>query len=139
MQYISQSKSTVIEGDFRAEGLLRHIEKVNAPRKVWISEDATGIVSRVEFDPSTNQVVGLVLPTNHTSGMPIPFTFMARSAESIEQHLNKPRSTLVYFIMAQPLKESVPPYVLMLFGTDNKFIKENVIHRWRFMNKKLKE
>lgn len=139
MQYISQSKSKVIEGEFRGEGLLQHIQKVNAPKKVWLSEDGTGIVPRVEYDPATNQLVGLVLPTNNASGMPVRFTFLARSAEMIEIHVNKPKSKLVYFVMAQPLKENVPPYVLMLLGTDNKFTAKTVVQRMQFITQMLKK
>lgn len=139
MQYISQSKSKVIEGELRCEGLLQYIRKVKAPMKVWLSEDATGIVPRVEFDSATNQLVGLVLPTNSASGMPTPFTFLAKSAEAIEQHVNKSRSTLVYFVMAQPLKENVPPYILMMFGIDNKFTTQTVLKRWQFITHRLKK
>lgn len=39
---------------------------------VWLSEDATAIVARLRYDPSTNQIVGILLPTNN-NGSPIPF------------------------------------------------------------------
>lgn len=123
----------------RCEGLLRYIEKIGAPKKVWLSEDGSGIVPRVEFDPKTNQLVGLVLPTNSVSGMPVPFTFLARNADTIETHVNKKRSTTVYFVMAQPLKENVPPYLLLLFGTDNTFKAKTVVQRWKFITQKLKK
>lgn len=106
-----------------------YIEKMGAPKKVWIAEDGSGVVSKVEFDPITNQLVGLVLPINGGTGMPIPFTFLAESAEKIEEHVNKSRSSLIYFVMAQPLKENVPPYVLLMFGTDNKFKTQSVLQR----------
>lgn len=40
------------------------------------------------------------------------------------------KSTLVYIIMAVPLKEGVAPFILQLFGTDNKFKTIDVIKRW---------
>lgn len=106
---------------------------------MWISEDGSGIVTKVEFDPSSNQLVGLVLPTNNTTGMPIPFTFLAKSAEMIEKQIHNPRSTLIYLVMAQPLKENVPPYVLLMYGTDNRFNAKSVLQRWQYIKHQLKK
>lgn len=139
VQYISQSKSKVIEGELRCQGLLHYIEKIDAPKKVWLSEDGSGVVTKVEYDPSTNQLVGLVLPTNSTTGMPIPFSFLAKSAEAIEKQVHKSRSTLIYLVMAQPLKENVPPYVLLMYGTDNRFSAKSVLHRWQYIIHQLKK
>lgn len=139
VHYISQSKTKVIEGELRCEGLSQYIQRVNAPRKVVLAEDASGIVPKVEYDPTTNQLVGLVLPTNEKTGMPIPFSFAAQSAERIEQQVNKSRSTLIYLVMAQPLKENVPPYALLLYGTDNTFKAKSVLQRWQFIIQQLKK
>lgn len=139
VQYISQNKSKVIEGELRCQGLLQYIEKVGAPKKVWLSEDASGIVTKVEYDPSTNQLVGLVLPTNISTGMPIPFSFLAKSAEAIEKELHKSRSSLIYLVMAQPLKENTPPYVLLMYETDNRFTARNVLDRWQYIEHQLKK
>lgn len=97
---------------------------------VWISEDGTGIVKKIEYDPSSNQIVGLVLPTNSTTGMPIAFSFLARSASEIEKHVQNTLSSTVYVVLAQPIKENIPPFVLQIFGTDNKFTGKDVHHRW---------
>lgn len=129
----------MIEGELRCEGLSQFIQKVNAPRKVVLSEDGSGIVSKVEYDPTSNQIVGLVLPTSEKTGMPIPFSFLANSAESIEQQVNKARSTLIYLVMAQPLKENVPPYVLLIYGIDNTFKAKSVLQRWQFITQQLKK
>lgn len=40
-------------------------------------------------------------------------------------------SSLVYVIMAQPIKPKSPPFVLQMFGTDNKFTTQNVLDRWK--------
>lgn len=131
VSHISQSKCQIIEGHLRTKELLNYLEKMQLEKIVWLCEDGTGINSKVEYHPSTNQLVGLVLPTNSTTGMPIPFTFMANSAEEIEKHSRERPSTLVYVILALPLKPNVPPFVLQLFGTDNKFTTDNVLQRWQ--------
>lgn len=107
------------------------------PKNVWLSEDATGILSKVEYDPKTNQMIGLVLPIDFDSGMPIPFSFMARNAEEIDSNMQRTKSCSVYVIMAQPLVENAPPFMLQLFGTDNKFRSRDVLQRWKFTSAEL--
>lgn len=129
MTYISNNKQSIVEGQLRAKELSDYLKKVNAPQKVWLSEDGSGIISKVSYDTSSNQMVGLVLPTNEETGMPIPFTYVPESVGEIEEHLQRPKSTTVYVVMAQALKENVPPFVLQIFGTD-EFTSENVMKRW---------
>lgn len=70
--------------------------------------------------------------------MPFPHSYAARDAKDIETALyNNQKSTLVYLIMAQPIKENVPPFVLSIFGTDNRFCTYDVVKRWEYMAKEL--
>lgn len=108
------------------------------PLKVWLCEDATGINSKVEYDKNTDQLVGIVLPLNVATGMPLPFTFLARTAEDIQKHSKESLSSLVYVILALPLMPKVPPFVLQIFGIDNKFTAVNVVNRWRYTIQELK-
>lgn len=41
--------------------------------------------------------------------------------------------------MAQPLKENIPPFILQIFGTDNKFTGKNVTKRWKYIRKELEK
>lgn len=107
------------------------MEILKLPLRVWLSEDATSIVSKIEFDQQTNQMVGIVLPMESSTGMPIAFSNLARDAEEIRMNMQKNKSTAVYIVMAQPLVSNVPPFILMLFGTDNKFKTSQVLLRWK--------
>lgn len=129
--YINQNKSTIIEGKLRCEELKTYLDGLELPKLVWLSEDATGIVVNVAFEPNSNQMVGLVLPINQNTGMPASFTFLARNADEIQENMRKNKATLVYLVLAQPMKKGVPPYILQLFGTDNKFKTPNVHLRWK--------
>lgn len=129
--YVNQKKPIIVEGELRLDGLKKYLEGLNLLKCVWLSEDATGIVEKVEFDPKTNQMVGLVLPTDFQTGMPMPFSYLARNTEEIHGNMKCNKSAHVYVIMAQPLVKHVPPYVLQLFGTDNKFSSENILLRWK--------
>lgn len=102
-----------------------------------MSEDATAIVSKITYDPSTNQLVGLVLPNDKTTGCPKSMSFTATDA--IKTHLERTRSTVLYLVMAQPIDETVPPFVLQMFGSDNKFSSTDVIKRWNYTVNELKK
>lgn len=129
-----------MEGQIRAEELRDYLVKFNLPKAVWLSEDASGIVPKIEYDSLTSQLIGLVLPVDNISGIPISRTYMARSAEEIERHVNHTsikKATLVYIVVAQPLKENVPPFVLSIYGTDNKFTSQQVLNRWKYVEAEL--
>lgn len=96
---------------------------------VFFSEDGSGIVKRVTYDPKTNQLVGLVLPLKE-NGMPKTMSFLPHSARDIEDFMKLEQSTLVYIMVAQPLMPNIPPFIFHIFGTNNKFNKLNVLGRW---------
>lgn len=139
-RYIRQSNSKIIEGVPRIEELLVYLTSRNLPLKVSISEDATRIIGRVQYDSTTNQLMGFVLPINENNGMPIPFAFPAKNAESILSHFSNQNSTSQFLnvVMAQPLA-NVPPFGLMVYGTDNKQSTNDIIKRWHYLHEQLKE
>lgn len=131
VSYINLHKPQVIEGELRCKQLVEYLEHLKSAKCVWLCEDATGINNKIEFDPKTNQLVGLVLPIHSGTGIPISFSYMAKNAEDIQKYLQKPKATLFYTMLAQPLKERAPPFILQIFGTDNTFKTIDVIHRWK--------
>lgn len=84
----------------------------------------------MKFDPVTNQIIGAVLPINQKSGIPESFIFNANTAAEMQMISRKPVSAIVYTVLAQPLVEKAPPFVLQVFGTDNKFKSKDVVNRW---------
>lgn len=136
MRCIDSSKMPIVEGRLRARELSQYLDKLKCTKCVWFSEDATAIISKVTYDPSTNQLVGL--PTDRSTGYPISLSFSAYDAETIKQHLQHSKSTVLYLIMAQPLDETVPPFVLQMFGTDNRFRSQDVVQRWNHTITELK-
>lgn len=130
MTHIHKDKEQLIEGKLRCSELVAHLERTNSPKSVFLSEDATGIVQKVIYDARSNQLIGLVLPLNDLNGMPKMFSFGAQSAEQIEKYMQLPQCTLVYLIVAQSLKVGVPPFILQIFGSSNKFETVDVLKRW---------
>lgn len=116
----------------RCEELREYLKVLDAGNIVWLCEDATGINRKKEYDPSTNQIVGIVLPLDKNTGMPKCHSFLAESVEDIQKHAEKPTAIYVYAVLAQPLKENAPPFVLQIFGTDSKFTAKDVTRRWEY-------
>lgn len=133
-RYVSNNGSRPLEGFLRFEELNQFLEERCLPKIIWISEDATRINGRLEYDSKTNTIVGLTLPLKQ--GLPVTDTYKATSANAIHAHyLNKNKAKYAYIIMAQPLSEHAPPFCLSAFGTDNKFNSIDVLDRWKQMKK----
>lgn len=139
-RYVRRMSHNIVEGVVRAADLAKYLKDRNLPPFVSLSEDATRITGIVQYDARTNQLVGFVLPVDEKTGMPIPFSFQARSADEILGHFtSKPAvGNFVNVIMAQPLGRA-PPFCLLLFASDSQYTAENVADRWNFITEELKK
>lgn len=132
MKNINQKKPKIVEGELRCEELAEYLKNLDAPNEVWLCEDASGLVQNVSYDPTTNQLVGLVLPINNVTGIPVAYSFTPQSADDITNQIEKNgKSTHVYMVLAQPIKDNTPSFILQVFGTDNKFTTMDVLKRWQ--------
>lgn len=137
VSYIQKRKEKIVEGELRCKELSEYLNKIGAPKEVWINEDGSGIVSHVAYDQTTNQLVGLALPLDK-NGMPVPFSFTPNSVGEInDQMKHNARSTLVYLILAQPIQSNAAPFILQVFGTNNKFKSNDVLQRWTHIRDQL--
>lgn len=136
-RYIHSTNCHIIEGVLRADELYTYLTERNLPLVVCLSEDATRIVDKTQYNPSTNQISGFVAPLKE-NGMPVAFNYPARNAEEIAQHfLNENSvSTFVNIIIAQPLGD-VSPFCLLVFGSDNKYTADQVKKRWLYIKAEL--
>lgn len=106
-KYIQKSNCRVTEGILRSDELLLYLNERKLDLVISLSEDATGITGRLQYDSSTNQIMGFVLPISSRNGMPIPFTYKARNALEIAQHFDPRKgnevASNVTAVMAQPV------------------------------------
>lgn len=139
-RYIYSSNCRIFEGIPRIDELFVYLTSRNLPLAVSLSEDATRIVGRIQYDSITNQLIGFSVPINNKSGMPIPFAFPARNADEILSHFSSQNSPSLHLnvMMAQPLCD-VPPFCLLIYGCDNKYTTRQVINRWNYIVEKLNE
>lgn len=127
---ISDTKACISEGEIRSAELAKYLSERKAGNDVWLCEDGSGIISKIQYDPTLDQLVGIVLPIDCDSGCPKKFEYTARTEEEIRMFMQYKKSTLVYIVMAIPLKNGVAPFILQLYGTDNRFKAIDVIRRW---------
>ena len=74
---------TFHESVFHFDELLDHISQSQASRSIAISEDATRIICRIDYDVETDRCVGFVLPIG-ACGLPLVDSFLAVSFTAIE-------------------------------------------------------
>jgi hypothetical protein len=95
---------------------------------VWISEDATKITGKIEYNSKNNTVVGFEIPQEN--GLPKTNFFEATSAQNTRFFRNQKRADYAYGVMAQCPVDGCPSFCLNIFGTDNCFTHEDVLSRW---------
>lgn len=130
-KYISETNDHVSEGVLRSIELLDYLKTRNLPFVVSLSEDATRISGRIQYDSKSNEIIGFVLPINKQTGMPIAHSFPARNAEEIFSHFKGGNSVahFVNVVMAQPLADA-PAFCVLVYGSDSKYSAEDVINRY---------
>lgn len=138
MRCINDNKSSIVEGKLRCQQLSEYLNQRNAGADVWLCEDGSGIIPKILYDATTNQLIGMSLPIDEETGCPKRYASTASDAAEIEQFLQHKKSTMVYIVVAVPLKEGVPPFILQMYGTDNTFNSESVVRRWNFTVAELK-
>jgi hypothetical protein len=131
-----ETENNITEGVLQDEGLLTFLNDNEYPKKVWISEDGSKIIEKIQFDSRTNSLVGVVLPFDK-NGMPILERNKATSAASIQLLMTKEKSSILYIMMAKPVIQNSKPFLLCFFGTSNKFKTEDVLQRWKHVEQTL--
>ena len=93
------------------DGLAAHLVQHNAPSIISVGEDATRVISRVEYDCETDRCVGFVLPLNKCTGLPEIDSFLAVSFKAIEEMFSKNQiAKYAYVYMATPLAVDAPSF-----------------------------
>ena len=132
-RYISAEYTPFQEGVFRFDELLDHLNCFKAAKFISLEEDATRVVSRIQYDPETDRLVGFVLLCDN-NGLPICDSFLATSFEAMEGYFEKGCIAKYAFVyVAQPLTIGVPAFCLACIGTDNKFNADSVVKHWQYI------
>lgn len=144
-EFIKKTESNLIEGVLRSKELSNYLSALKLPRVVALSEDATRINNRIQYDSRSNQLVGFILPMD-ANGMPVVGHNQARSASEIEScfydletRQEKKKSSYINVVMAQPIVQGIPAFCILLFGTDAKYGSVHIQKRWKFISEELEK
>lgn len=136
-QYNRGFCSRLKSGMLDLEGFKQYCEEVGATCAV-ISEDASRLKSNIPYDSTSNELVGLVSPNDHITGLPLQEDFKVKKPSDILQYLqNFKRAKFVLIIMAQPLVLNSEPYILGYFPTNTEYKAKDFLHRWSSMSDEL--
>lgn len=141
-RYIQKSNIHIKEGILRTHHLLLYLKERNLPLIVTLSEDATKIEGRVQYDSKTNQIVGFPLPINKITGLPKAFAFKARNAFEMASHFeqNGEGAENINVVMARPVTtDRVPAFCLLVYATDNRYNRRDICKRWTSIVNELNE
>ena len=109
---VSNEYQPLHEGEFRFNALLLHLQTYNATKIITVGEDATRVITRVDYDNETNRLVGFVLSCDE-EGLPLCDSFLAVSFEAIEESFKTADTAKYAFVyMAQALGKAVPGFCL---------------------------
>lgn len=132
---MASSSDAIIEGEIRFSSLKAYLEADAYPLKVWVSEDATRITGRIQYDSKRDQIVGFV-PALTEHGTPQKNAYPATSVDLIKKYFSERSiASNAYCFMAQPLADKAVPFCLSLFSSDNKFTYLDVTRRWDWLLK----
>lgn len=80
----------------------------------------------------------MVPPLNN--GLPKIGKYACKDPKTVKEWIdNEEKSDYVYIVLATPMKKNAAPFLLMLFGTDNRFSCEDILARWSQTEKLLQD
>ncbi|CAM4847817.1 unnamed protein product [Rotaria magnacalcarata] len=107
----------------------------------FCAEDCTSTVSKIVYDTQTDTLIGFSLPLDQ-NGLPIAKSYSTNSFTCLENwYLNDPIAKSLGAHLIQPLSsslENISPYLLAVYGTNNKFKSPDVIARWGYIYRQCK-
>ncbi|CAF3439445.1 unnamed protein product [Rotaria socialis] len=128
------------EAEFRYDESKMYLDSIQC-QFVFLSEDCSAIIPRVEYDSTLNSFNGFVTPI--ADGKPVENAFNCQSFEEFKHLIEtKPRANLVNVHLLQPISDSnlyVTPSatVLSAYGTDNKITAIDILKRWLMIYQEL--
>lgn len=124
------------EARFRYDESKAYLDSVQS-RFIYLSEDCSAIIPRIEYDSNSNNFNGFATPI--VDGIPIEKSFNCQTFEELKSLFeNVPRANLVNIHVIQPICDDGFPVkpsasVLSAYGTDNKVTSMDVLKRWLFI------
>ncbi|UJR24367.1 hypothetical protein I4U23_005744 [Adineta vaga] len=130
--YHNEFCTNIEEGEFRFHELINYSNKINCSY-VFISEDCTGVISKISYDIQSNSFIGFCPQLNN--GIPSTRQYQTDDFHELEKWFDTvEKSTLVSIHTVQPVaSESSAPFLLSSFGTNNQITSISILSLWLFI------
>ncbi|CAF2709092.1 unnamed protein product [Rotaria sp. Silwood2] len=128
---IRNQEMRMIESEFRFQ-LIKEYLKSNKSNYVFIAEDATSSICRIDYDATSNSFIGFSSPL--INGVPQPNFFQTENFEQLELWFNEiDKAKFINLYMLKSLVLSDPPFILAAYGSNNKAKAIEILKRWLFI------
>lgn len=135
--HITKSTIDITEGVLLVKPLAEYLSSNGYCYVVSLSEDASSLVPRPTYDPTTDNLSGLVPPFDE-NGMPEMHHFTMTSATKMADVLKTyPIGNLIYMILATPMQPGASPFCIYYACANNNFDSSVVLRRWNFVEQEL--
>ncbi|CAF3816716.1 unnamed protein product [Rotaria sp. Silwood1] len=128
---IDSSTNNLQEGEFRYDAMSDYLSSKRS-KFVFAAEDCTSVIPKITYNVQSNTFTGFTPPLK--DGLPQINTFSTESFSKLEHWSSTLAiSNLLNVHMIQPItvaSNSCSPFLLSAYGTDNRFITEDIILRW---------
>ncbi|CAF3925446.1 unnamed protein product [Rotaria sordida] len=133
--YHNEFSKRIEEGEYRFDELVSYSNKINCSY-IYISEDCTSVISKVNYDVTTNSFIGFCPELKN--GLPSIRQYQTDDFYELEEWFQTVKqSTLVNIHTVQPIThEAAAPFLLSCFGTDNQIVSISILFRWLYIYEK---
>ncbi|CAF3191676.1 unnamed protein product [Rotaria socialis] len=128
---IRNQEMRMIESEFRFQLIKEHL-KPNKCNYVFIAEDATSSICRIDYDATSNSFIGFSSPL--IDGVAQSNFFQTENFEQLELWLSEiDKAKFINLYMLKSLVLSDPPFILTAYGSNNKAKAIEILKRWLFI------
>ncbi|CAF2813012.1 unnamed protein product [Rotaria sp. Silwood2] len=130
--YHNEFSTRIEESEYRFDGLVSYSNKINCSY-IYISEDCTSVISKVNYDVTTNSFIGFCPELKN--GLSSIRQYQTDDFYELEEWFQTVKqSTLVNIYTVQPIThEAAAPFLLSCFGTDNQIVSISILFRWLYI------
>ncbi|CAM4824847.1 unnamed protein product [Rotaria magnacalcarata] len=115
---IRNQEMRMTESEFQFQLIKEHL-KSNKCNYVFIVEDATSSICRIDYDATSNSFIGFSSPL--IDGVPQPNFFQTENFEQLELWFNEiDKAKFINLYMLKSLVLSDPPFILAAYGSNYK-------------------
>ncbi|CAF1446682.1 unnamed protein product [Rotaria magnacalcarata] len=128
---IRNQEMRMTESELQFQLIKEHL-KSNKCNYVFIVEDATSSICRIDYDATSNSFIGFSSPL--IDGVPQSNFFQTENFEQLELWFNEiDKAKFINLYMLKSLVLSDPPFILAAYGSNNKAKAIEILKRWLFI------